>query len=163
MIKAASFVMLPLYTHYLAPSDYGIWELLDLVISLLGLLLNMGLTAAILKYYAAADTAEDRRKVVSTSLVFALSPASVVVAAGSALIPMATRALFGPGVSSVYLFLSFTYAVLAYVANVPYTLLRAKHQAQRLVTFDTISMVRHSGVECLLCPRFEARVVGRSG
>src|SRR5580698_5083897 len=65
--KAASFIMLPLYTHYLAPSDYGIWELLDLAISLLGLLLNMDLTAAILKYYAGAETSDERRRIISTS------------------------------------------------------------------------------------------------
>jgi O-antigen/teichoic acid export membrane protein len=141
LTKVASFVMLPLYTHYLAPSDYGVWELLDLVMSLLGMLLNMGLTAGILKYYAAAETNADRRAIISTSFVFALLTGSVVFTAGSALIPVATRALFGPGVSNVYLFLSFTLSVMAYVATVPYTLMRARHQTERLVTFDTVGMV----------------------
>jgi O-antigen/teichoic acid export membrane protein len=141
LAKAASFVMLPLYTHYLAPSDYGIWELLDLAMSLLGMLLNLGLTAAILKYYAAAETKEDKRRIISTSFVFALLTGSVVYAGGAALIPAATRALFGPGISSVYLFLSFTLSVMAYVATVPYTLMRARNQAQRLVTYDTAGTV----------------------
>ena len=140
-VKAASFLMLPLYTHYLAPRDYGIWELLDLVMSLLGMLLNMGLTAAILKYYAAAETNEDRQRIVSTSFVFALLTGAVVFGIGVTAIPAATRALFGPGASRIYLFLSFTYAVMAYVAAVPYTLLRAKNRAQLLVTYDTIGMV----------------------
>jgi O-antigen/teichoic acid export membrane protein len=137
LAKAASFLMLPLYTHYLAPSDYGVWELLDLSMSLLGMLLNMGLTASILKHYAAAETQEDRRRIIGTSLVFALLTGSVVLAVGSALIPAATRALFGKGFSSIYLFVSLAQSVMAYVANVPYTLMRARNQAQRLVAYDT--------------------------
>jgi O-antigen/teichoic acid export membrane protein len=140
-IKAASFLMLPLYTHYLTPSDYGIWELLDLVMSLLGMLLNLGLTAAILRYYAAAETSEERRRIISTSFVFALLTGSIVFGLGMAAIPAATRALFGPGVSSIYLFLSFALAVMAYVAAVPYTLMRARNQAHRLVSYDTVGMV----------------------
>ena len=139
-VKAAGFVMLPLYTHYLTPGNYGVWELLDLIMSLLGMLLNLGLTAAVLKYYAAAESKEDQRRVISTSFVFSMFTGLAVYGVGVATIPLATRALFGPGVSSVYLFLSFTLAVMAYVAAVPYTLLRAKDQARRLVAYDTAGM-----------------------
>src|SRR5579884_2371353 len=141
LTKAVSFVMLPVYTHYLPPSNYGIWELLDLLMSLLGMLLNMGMTAAILKYYAAADSDEDRRRVSSTSFFFALVTGLTVFTMGVALVPFITRALFGPGVSSVYLLLSFTVSVMAYVATVPYTIMRAKNRAQTLVSYDTIGTV----------------------
>jgi O-antigen/teichoic acid export membrane protein len=138
LTKVVSFAMLPLYTHYLAPAEYGIWELLDLLMSLLGMMLNMGLTAAILKYYAAAETADERRRVISTCFVFVLVTGLSVFAVGTTAIPVLTRLLFGPGVTSIYLFLSFTLSVMAYVATVPYTLLRAKDRAQLLVTYDTI-------------------------
>ncbi len=141
LTKVASFIMLPLYTHYLVPRDYGTWELLDLVMSLLGMLLNMGLTAAILKYYAAADTKEERRKIISSSFVFALLTGLTAFCLGSAAIPLATRALFGPGSSSLYLLLSFSYAIMAYIATVPYTLMRARNQVQKLVVYDTVGSV----------------------
>ena len=138
LTKAVSFFMLPLYTHYLPPSEYGIWELLDLLMSLLGMMLNMGLTAAILKYYAAAASDEERRRVASSSFIFALITGLIVFAVGLALLPTLTHALLGPGVTSLYLFLSFTVSVMAYIATVPYTLMRAKDRAQLLVTYDTI-------------------------
>ena len=36
LTKALGFFLLPLYTHYLTPRDYGMFELLDLTMSLLG-------------------------------------------------------------------------------------------------------------------------------
>ena len=68
-VKALGFLMLPFYTRYLLPSDYGVLEILDLSISLLGMFLNMGITAALLRSYAAAETAERKRQVVSTAFL----------------------------------------------------------------------------------------------
>src|SRR4051794_36113817 len=34
VIKVLSFLMLPFYTHYLTPADYGVLEILDLSMSL---------------------------------------------------------------------------------------------------------------------------------
>jgi O-antigen/teichoic acid export membrane protein len=160
LTKAVSFLMLPLYTHYLAPSEYGIWELLDLLMSLLGMMINMGLTAAILKYYAAAATAEERRRVSSTSFILALTTGLGVFAAGLALLPAVTHLLFGPKVTSLYLFLSFTISVMAYIATVPYTLMRAKDRAQLLVTYDTIGVAFILALNILFVVVFRLGLLG---
>src|ERR1700692_220479 len=55
LVKAVGFLMLPFYTHYLGPQDYGILEIIDLSMTLFGLVLSMGLTPAFLRCYAAAD------------------------------------------------------------------------------------------------------------
>src|SRR5438128_6719611 len=64
LLKGISFFLLPLYTHYLSPRDYGVFEVLELSMSLLGMFLNMGITAALLRYYGAAKTEAEKRKVV---------------------------------------------------------------------------------------------------
>src|SRR5271156_1388145 len=51
LTKAVSFLLLPFYTHYLIPRDYGVLEILDLSMSLLAMFLNMGIMAAMLRYY----------------------------------------------------------------------------------------------------------------
>ena len=47
--KVFVLLLLPLYTHYLSPRDYGVFEVLELSMSLLGMFLGMGVTAALLR------------------------------------------------------------------------------------------------------------------
>src|SRR6478672_9230888 len=70
LAKVIGFLMLPLYTRYLKPVDYGTLEILDLSMSLLGMFLNMGITAALLRCYASAKTEEATRKTVGSAFLF---------------------------------------------------------------------------------------------
>lgn len=141
LTKALGFLLLPLYTHYLTPKTYGILELLDLSMSLLGMFLGMGLSAAFLKYYGAAESIEDRRKIVSTSLFFSAGSGLLILAAGLLSVRTATLRLFGPEVSPTYLLLAFVSFMMAYAGTVPYAYVRAKEQSSRLVTLDTVAVL----------------------
>jgi O-antigen/teichoic acid export membrane protein len=138
LTKAVSFLLLPFYTHYLTPRDYGVLEILDLSMSLLAMFLNMGVTAALLKYYGSAETDEEKRNVIGSTFLFALSTGALVFLAGMPFIPKLTVLLLGPQVPSSYLFVSFGGFVLNYISNVPYTHLRAKEASGRIVVFDIV-------------------------
>ena len=73
LVKGVGFFLLPLYTHYLSPPDYGLLEVLEVSISLLAMFLNMGVTAALLRYYGAAETESQKRKVVGSIFLFSLA------------------------------------------------------------------------------------------
>jgi O-antigen/teichoic acid export membrane protein len=141
LLKGIGFFLLPLYTHYLRPRDYGVFEILELTVSLLGMLLNMGITAALLRYYGAAETEAEKRKVVGSIFLFTVFTSAVILLAGSLSVRQVTGILFGPGVPATYLFLSFAAFLLAYVANVPYTSLRAKEASGTVVAFDTVTTI----------------------
>jgi O-antigen/teichoic acid export membrane protein len=141
LTKAVSFLLLPFYTHYLTPRDYGVLEILDLSMSLLAMFLNMGVTAALLKYYGSAESDEEKRKVIGSTFLFALFTGAFVFLAGMPFIPKITLLLLGPQVPSSYMFVSFGGFVLNYVSNVPYTHLRAKEASGRIVVFDIIVAV----------------------
>jgi len=137
MIKAIGFLMLPFYTHYLNPKDYGVLEILDLSMSLFALVLNMGLTPAFLRVYAAAGCDEDRRRVVSTGCLFGIVTGLVTFGAGAGFTGPATRLILGPGVPSTYVLLSFAALVLSYMANLPRTYLRALEASGAYTILDT--------------------------
>ncbi len=141
LTKAVSFLLLPFYTHYLTPRDYGVLEILDLSMSLLAMFLNMGVTAALLKYYGSAETDEERRNVIGSTFLFALSTGAFIFFAGMPFIPKLTLFLLGPQVPSSYMFVSFGGFVLNYISNVPYTHLRAKEASGRIVVFDIVVAV----------------------
>src|ERR1035438_4662389 len=120
-VKGLGFLMVPFYTHYLKPADYGILEILDLSISLLGMVLNMGITAALLRSYAAAASPEQKRKVVSTAFLFVAATGVITFLLSVGLVRPVSHMLLGPGVSAKYLLISLSSFVLAYIANLPRT------------------------------------------
>ncbi len=67
--KAVGFLMIPVYTRYLSPSDYGILELLALSMSVLGVIVGMGLAEAVVRFYAMYGEIEKKRMVVSSSVI----------------------------------------------------------------------------------------------
>jgi O-antigen/teichoic acid export membrane protein len=140
LVKAVGFVMLPFYTHYFSPKDYGILEILDLSMSLFALVLNMGLTPAFLRVYAAADSPEGRRHVVSTGCIFGIVTGLATFLVGVGFVGPATHLLFGPGVPSTYILLSLSALVLNYMANLPRTYLRALEASGAFTIVDTVSV-----------------------
>src|ERR1022692_2596001 len=72
--------MLPIYTRYLSPADYGVMELLDVTVNVIGLLAGSRLGQALFYFYFAAEGEEARRTCISTTLL-----ATVLVATGLAL------------------------------------------------------------------------------
>jgi len=70
--KAIAFVLLPIYTHYLSPRDYGTLEMLDLTVYLIGLFLAMGIPQAIMRFYYEYSEPEEKNNVVSSGLLATL-------------------------------------------------------------------------------------------
>jgi O-antigen/teichoic acid export membrane protein len=140
LAKALGFLMLPLYTHYLRPVDYGILELLELSMSLLGMFLNMGMTAAVLRSYAAAKSADERRQTVSTAFIFAVVTGSLSFVLALTLIRPLSALILGPDIPPMYLMMSVTSFVLGYIANLPRTYLRALEASGAFVAVDTAAL-----------------------
>jgi O-antigen/teichoic acid export membrane protein len=70
--------MLPLYTHYLTPADYGVVGLLTFALALLEPFFGARLGDAMLKFYYEAQEEAQRRRVISTSLVITGAASAVV-------------------------------------------------------------------------------------
>ncbi len=140
LAKAMGFFMLPFYTHYLNPSDYGVLEILDLSMSLFGMFLNMGITAALLRSYTAATSPHEKRSAVSTAFLFVVVTGVSTFALGVGFVRPLSTMIFGADVPSKYLLLSFSSFVLGYLANLPRTYLRAMEASGSFVVVETIGL-----------------------
>lgn len=83
--RMIGFFLLPLYTHYLRPSDYGVLELLDLVGNVSGLLLGVRLGQAVFYYYFHAPGEREQGSYISTAYFGAVL---LGAAAAAALFPV---------------------------------------------------------------------------
>jgi O-antigen/teichoic acid export membrane protein len=136
IVKALGFLMLPFYTHYLTPADYGLLEILDLSMSLFGMMLDMGIASALLRAYNSSANAEEKRRIMSTASLFVLATGLFIFLAGIGLIRPVSGMLFGPGVSPKYLLLSFGSFILSYLNSMPRVYLRALEASGRFTMLE---------------------------
>jgi O-antigen/teichoic acid export membrane protein len=72
--QAVGFLLLPFYTKYLTPSDYGIMSLINVTMDLVGLMFGLGIVAAISRFYFDYDSRREQNRVVSTAYwIYALA------------------------------------------------------------------------------------------
>ena len=136
--RAIGFLMLPIFTRYLSPHDYGILEILSLSTSLLGMFLNMGMTAALLRFYAAANSPQEKREVVSTAFLSVIVTGLLTLLLALAVCRPASNLLFGSGVPTSYLYLSIFSFVLGYIYTIPAAFLRAKEASSTLMIIGNV-------------------------
>lgn len=78
--QALAIVLLPLYTRYLTPSDYGALALINTAGGILVFSAALGIHSGMVRIFFKYPEAEERRRVASTALFFAVAMASASVA-----------------------------------------------------------------------------------
>lgn len=92
--KAVSFIMLPLYTSYLTPADYGVVSLVDMTFNLVAIIAGARLTAGIFRFFHKADSDTERNTVISTAFLLIVAAYAIVSTAGFIFAPQLSRLLF---------------------------------------------------------------------
>lgn len=93
-MQLASVVLLPLYTHYLSPADYGVLEILDRTGQIIVLLLlGNGVRMATFSFYCQANTPEERRQTFSSIAVVLWTILAIGALLSVALSPLLASAL----------------------------------------------------------------------
>lgn len=70
--RLAGFIMLPIYTRYLTPKDYGILELLSMSIDIGIMIMGMGLVKCVFRFHSKYDDKKDKNEVLSTVFILIL-------------------------------------------------------------------------------------------
>jgi O-antigen/teichoic acid export membrane protein len=145
--RSIGFFLIPLYTRYLSPADYGVLELLDLTVSLTMLFTSMGVFAAVFRFYAMYESPEEKKEVISTALLFNASVA-LLMALGMNLVasPLASAVLGDSSYAPLIRVVAFT-LFFSNIAGVPEAYWRAQG---RTVLFVTVGLVRAILTACLL-------------
>jgi len=133
---AIGFLMIPFYTHFLVPADYGLLELLDLTAFVVGSVVGLGLNAAIFRFYAEQRTERSRHEVISTALLFGVSLAALVYVLLFTSSPVISSVIFKTARYQIYLKLAFLVLCLDTVGELALSYLRAKQQSVRVTLFS---------------------------
>jgi O-antigen/teichoic acid export membrane protein len=88
-------LLLPVYTRYLSPSDYGLIETLIALSAVLTVLLAAGVKSAFFRFYFDEPEGRGRLRVIRTSFWFTMASATAGLAAGLVLAGPISDLLFG--------------------------------------------------------------------
>lgn len=128
--RALSFVMVPIYTRYLSPADYGVLELLELTMGFVGMLLWMRFGHAVNYFYFAAETRAERERVQSTAFLWA-SGAAMLFGLGAWLAaPYLSALVFGTREYGKYFHIVAVTSGLAIPIEIGLTLIRAQTKSR---------------------------------
>ena len=105
--RILAVLLLPLYTRYLSPSDYGKVETLIALTTVIGIVLRMGIHAAFFRFYFDSPEPEHRRLVLRTSFWFTMAMATAGLVAGLLLSSTIADLLFGSADDSELVMASF--------------------------------------------------------
>ena len=93
--RILAVLLLPIYTRYLSPSDYGTVETLIALTTVLVITLRLGITSAFFRFYFDSPEPEQRRLVLRTSFWFTMVMSTAGLIAGLLLSGEIANVLFG--------------------------------------------------------------------
>ncbi|MBN1637400.1 MAG: oligosaccharide flippase family protein [Ignavibacteriales bacterium] len=160
MSKSVGFLMIPIYTHYLTPDDYGVLELLDLIVTVLGLLVGMGLGSAIFRFYYHYEKLKDKYEVVTTALLFVILMTVFIVLPCLIFADKISLVVFGSDQYSYYFQLMFISFFFTCIGTVPECFLRAEQRSALFTTITLITLILNVGLNIYFVAVLKMRIIG---
>jgi len=159
--RAAGFLMLPLYTRYLTPTDYGAVEMLFMTTEVFAMVASAGLYSAVFRFHASAADEDGRRTVIATSTFLFIGFYAIAALIGAACAGPLAAALL-PGVSDGetlfrLIFLSF---FLQSFIEIPSLYLRVLGLPGRFVAIGCAKLVLQIGLNVIFLVAMDLRVLG---
>ena len=93
--RILAVLLLPLYTRYLSPADYGVVETLIALTTVVGIALSLGIGSAFFRFYFDSEEPAARRRVLRTSFWFIMGMATLGLVVGVAFSSEISQLLFG--------------------------------------------------------------------
>ena len=158
--RITGLVMLPIYTRYLTPADYGVVELLTMAIEIASILVGMRISQGLFRYYILAESDAEKQKIASTVLLTILATSII----GATILHVGAEALtifiFG---SSDYVY-EFQLFALTLVTNaisaVGMSYLRARQKPVLFVGVGIITLVLQVLLNIIFVVKMELHVTG---
>jgi O-antigen/teichoic acid export membrane protein len=145
--RGLGFVMIPIYTRYLTPADYGIIELVELFVMVAGICFGVGALAdGMVRIYHDWQDEESRASVVSTGVGVVAVTGLIAAAIASAVAGPLSLHTFGTRQYDWLVRAAFIAMVFGTLTDVGLIYQRMKQRAVFFVTFSVLQLVANAGL-----------------
>lgn len=158
--QLASIVLLPIYTHVLSPRDYGILDLLQLIVDFTALFVGMQMAEAIFRFYSGESDQRRANEIVSSSLAVACALGAVGFGAIAVASNWLASNFFEDDRLAFLLVLMGATLFLQPLVELPAAFVRAEQKAHLFLVFRLCGLVLRIGLNLLLVVYMRLGVAG---
>jgi O-antigen/teichoic acid export membrane protein len=137
--RIASVVLLPINTRFLNPSDYGVLELLEQIITITSILLGLNISSSLGYFFFEKESTAERNQVASTTILGAALIGVMVGLAGCLFARPIGVLVFGQPGYTLYLVMMFISLPVAFSMEAELSWLRVTDQPN---VFAVIALIR---------------------
>ena len=148
--NVVSIIMLPIYTRYLTPEDYGVVELLSMLIDFMTIILGMNLGDAIFRHYCMAEDKREKDSVITSALGFAAGLNGLGVLIVILLSGFLSEIMFGSRDYDRLITLFSWSMLLAVTSEICMLYIRVNQRPWTFVTFSLLKLVLQLGLNIYL-------------
>lgn len=160
LAKLTSFIMLPIYTQYLTPADYGVLELTSMTLDFLAIMMGMNVAASVYRFYAEEDSKLGRDLVMSTAAIGKVATALLLAVGGLFLSPWLAQVVTPEKGHADYFRLFFLIFIMQSAELVPFLLCRALHRSVMVVTINFARLIGLLSLNIVFVVHYEMGVKG---
>jgi len=159
--KAIAFIMLPIYTRYLTPADYGVINLVTLTIEVISIVAGSRIAGGIFHFYHKQEAERDRRAVLSTATLLLATTYGIGTLSAALVAPWIADAIFGSrGMNVVFVRIAAASLLFEGLFLVPISYLQLRKWSGAFVTVNVVRAVLQLGLNIVFLILLEMGVLG---
>lgn len=147
--RIAGFLLLPVYTRYLTPADYGLLQILDLTIEIAAIAASAGAATGVARFYFKTDSRERRNAVLFTAYATQIGLNLIGTTALMLAAPLIWKhALSGAG-SVEFVYIAAANFLSGTLIPLPLAMLRLDQRPVAAVTVSLVKLVLNQSLNIL--------------
>lgn len=158
--RAVSFVMLPIYTRFLTPADYGVLALVEMTLDFISIVGGAQLALGVFRFYHKTDDPRQRQEVVSTSFLMVGALYGIIGLATFLAAPVVSTLVFGSDVHTGVIQIGAANLAVGALLIVPLAFARVENLSVLYVTVSSCKLVLALGFNILFVVQLEMGVMG---
>lgn len=158
--RIIGFLMIPVYTRFFSPADYGILEIITITTQVIGLVASVGMAQSIGRFYFQYEDTDIRNSIVSTGiLAFSLFSLMVLIP----LIFLSQRIsglLLGPSISSSFFIIAIGTVWFSTLNEIGFFYFRILRQSVRFMILTVIKLICAIGLNMYFIIGMKTGIIG---
>jgi O-antigen/teichoic acid export membrane protein len=132
--KVVGFVMIPVYTHYISPTNYGAMEMIEILASCLAVIVAINFGESMARFYYAQKDQNERNMVVSTAYIGMAVLGIPIVLISLLFTPILGNIISDDPIYHYILKIAFISIWFAVICDIGFSYLRMIYKAKLFVT-----------------------------